>query len=327
MTDDITTQNWFNQEYGHEEVVGMDLVCPTQGAPLFSALADVRGFRHTSVTQYPTTWYSGNYEMVTSVEFCETNPNILATANYNYNGYGGVAISTDNGQTWNSINSPTNSSYGGKLAISANDPNNIIWTPLNEPIYFTSNGGKSWAKSSGLPSSSFYSSVWNWNKYLCADKVNDNTFYVFDNGAIWMSTDGGNTFNRQTKSPGTTQWFVLVKSAPNSAGEVWVLNGNTLYQSTDSGQTLNQINTISNVLLFGFGIGKQGSNYALYVYGSVNTNNQWIYRSDDSGKTWTQLTNATEPIGDSPNLLEGDRQTYGVVYVSTNGRGIFYNIV
>jgi hypothetical protein len=49
-----------------------------------------------------------------------------------------------------------------------------------------------------------------------------------------------------------------------------------------------------------------------------------IFRSLDRGKTWISIGSKQNPIGCEPNVMEASWQQFGLVFIGTNGRGIYY---
>lgn len=85
---------------GLEETAVNDLASPPSGAPLLSALGDVGGFRHTSLTEVPSMMYtSPNFTSTTSLDFAETKPDVVVRAG-NLDSGPHIAFSTDNGANW-----------------------------------------------------------------------------------------------------------------------------------------------------------------------------------------------------------------------------------
>jgi photosystem II stability/assembly factor-like uncharacterized protein len=62
----------------------------------------------------------------------------------------------------------------------------------------------------------------------------------------------------------------------------------------------------------------------MYLYGNVADLDDGIFRSLDRGKTWTRIGSRSKPIGNSPNVMEASSQQFGLVFIGTNGRGIYY---
>jgi hypothetical protein len=68
-----------------------------------------------------------------------------------------------------------------------------------------------------------------------------------------------------------------------------------------------------------------GSSYsaAVYVVGTIN--GVWgVWRSDDAGANWTRINDdATRFAG--IGVIAADQNIYGRLYISGNGRGVFYS--
>ena len=97
-----------------------------------------------------------------------------------------------------------------------------------------------------------------------------------------------------------------------------------LYVSSDTGTSFTKIPTEQRAHLFAFGKPEVGSTImTLFVYGRINGENG-IFRPVDKGKTWIRINDETQKVSNVPNSMEGDRQTFGRVYIGTNGRGIYY---
>jgi len=159
-----------------------------------------------------------------------------------------------------------------------------------------------------------------------ADPVNSNKFYVYDNGTIRVSTNGGANF-----SPTATiaQWgSTLLRTAPGREGDVWVaLNGSGLARSTNSGSSFSNIANVSYAGAVGFGKAMSGSSYpTVFIWGTVGTGKRGIYRSTDAGASWVRINDDTHQFGGPGNgsLITGDMNTEGRVYMSSVGRGLVY---
>ncbi len=64
----------------------------------------------------------------------------------------------------------------------------------------------------------------------------------------------------------------------------------------------------------------------IYLYGTVN-GKDGIFRSLDFGKEWQDITPTEKVgIGCDPRVLEASKQHSGLVFIGTNGRGIYYGI-
>ena len=169
---------------------------------------------------------------------------------------------------------------------------------------------------------------WYWSQPLAADKVNGNTFYYYSDGKVYRSDNGGASFSIVNSSLPSENWSML-KTVPGSR-EVWVsLNGYGLYRSIDGGITFVRNAKVERAYLFAHGKPQAKSTIpALYLYGKITGMDvhaaSGIFRSLDNGNTWTSIGSPHMPIGDDPNVMEASSQQFGLVFIGTNGRGIYY---
>jgi photosystem II stability/assembly factor-like uncharacterized protein len=189
----------------------------------------------------------------------------------------------------------------------------------------TTDGGASWSKVSGLPNGP--EGPWYWGQPLVADKVDGNSFYYYNEGKVYRSTDGGESFSLVNSSLPTSKWdWYSLKTVPGVQDEVWLsLDWNGLFRSTDGGKTMTKLSSVERAHLFALGKPQAGSTTpALYLYGKVAGMEEGIFRSLDRGETWTSIGSPQNPIGGEPNVMEASWQQFGLVFIGTNGRGIYY---
>lgn len=321
---------WTNYEKGHEELVTFTLVSPPSGPPLLSGVADVDGFYHDNgLDAYPSrTLGPGSpgipFQDTYSIAYCEKVPSQMvrvggARQHSTYTG----ATSTDGGLTWNQFTSFPADTMPMRVAMSATNPSLFVVTVSGGQSLHTADGGAFWASVSGLPSGA--EGPWNWSQPLVADKVDGNTFYYYADGKVYRSTDGGLSFGIVNSSLAAESWHSL-KTVPGVKGEVWVsLNWKGLYRSTDGGVKFDKIAGVERAYLFAFGKPQTGSTIsALYLYGKITGMGEGIFRSLDRGQTWIDIGDPKQPVGNDPNVMEASRQQFGLVFIGTNGRGIYY---
>jgi xyloglucan-specific exo-beta-1,4-glucanase len=322
---------WSNYEKGHEALVSFALVSPPYGSSLLSGMADVDGFNHNNgLDAYPDEQLGGKssprFQDTYSIAYSESIPLQMVRVGGNRwnNTYTG-ATSTDGGLTWTKFSSFPDNTIPLRVAMSATNPNLLI-TIISEgqPIR-TTNGGTSWSPVSGLPNGP--KGPWYWGQPLAADKVNGNTFYYYSSGKMYRSNNGGASFSIVNSSLPIEGWSML-KTVPGISSEVWIsLNWKGLYRSTDGGMRFTKIVGVERAYLFAFGKPQTGSKIpALYLYGKVTNLGEGIFRSLDNGKTWISISDLNKPIGGEPNVMEASRQQFGLVFIGTNGRGIYYGI-
>ncbi|MBU7582881.1 MAG: hypothetical protein KAF91_08215 [Nostoc sp. TH1S01] len=331
QTTNINAQEpvWSNYETGHEQVVSFALVSPPKGSLLLSGVADVDGFNHgQNLNAYPDSRFGGKigpwFQDTYSIAYSESDPLRMVRVGGNRwnNSYTGV-ISTDGGQTWKQFASFPRNTIPLRVAMSAIYPNIFVTiTSEGQPIR-TINGGVSWSGVLGLPNGP--KAPWYWGQPLAADKVNGYSFYYYQNGKFYRSSDGGASFSMVNSSLPSEGWS-MVKTVPGVNSEVWVsLNWKGLYCSTDGGTKFAKLPGVERAYLFAFGKPQPGSKIpSLYLYGKISYMGDGIFRSLDMGKTWKNISDPLNPIGNEPNVMEASNQQFGLVFIGTNGRGIYY---
>jgi uncharacterized protein (TIGR03437 family) len=332
-----------------EELVVEDIKVPplAGGADLFSAVADMIGFRHASRDAVPgATLGAINYvAQGTSVAYCASQPQYMAWVGWDEAvGWqaGMTGYSSDNGQTWTPFAS-TSPGSAGKIAMSATDPTRLVWAPTHSltPQYST-DAGHTWqpcrlSGGNALPGSWQLSNEW-WNgNVLAADRVDGNRFYYYDNGAFYFSLDGGATWQAGNSTWPTTlpvQYTILVNIVPNpaTAGDVWLsmaANENQpgrfpLFHSIDGGNTFAVVGSVDSANFVAFGKGTDAGP-AIYIHGRAGgATADAIYRSLDLGTSWAQVSDPAQQQFGNISALEGDMRQADLVYAATSGRGIFY---
>lgn len=320
---------WTSYEQGHEEVVVFALAAPPKGPLLLSGVADVDGFVHDKgLDTYPTKSFSDTgaaFQDTYGIAYSESNPLHLVRigGRRQQERRSGGATSTDGGLTWKEFQSfpegmPT------YVAMSATDPNLFVVTRSRSQPVRSTDGGATWNPVLGLPKGE--KGPWNLPpQSLVADKVDGKTFYYYSEGKVYRSTDEGASFEVVNKDIPKNRWHTI-QTLPGVKGEVWLsVNDEGLYRSTDAGKTFARIPAVEEAYLFDFGKSQIERNPpALYVYGKLSQQGSGIFRSLDLGKTWTRIGNPQRPIGNDPTVLIASRQKFGLVFVGTAGRGVYY---
>ncbi|WP_051382871.1 hypothetical protein [Gloeobacter kilaueensis] len=335
QTADFTAQPtiWRNAVGGIEQTVTFGLSAPASGPLLVSAIADLDGFVHDrGLDAAPSQTFGGRsgpwYQDTYSLDSDPAAPLQLVRVGGNrwQNPYqGGVAVSGDGGRTWRSSGSFPAGTIPLRVAMATGNPSRFVVVTSNGLPLFTSNGGQTWQPVSGLPLGP--TGPWYWGQPLAADRVEANTFYYYSGGTVYRSDDGGERFASLTSTL-PAQDGALLKTAPGRQGEVWLsLDGEGLYHSIDAAHSFQPIASVQQAHLFALGKPAPGSTVpALYLYGSVVGLGSGIFQSLDAGQSWTSIGNFALPIGDAPNTMEASWQRFGLVFVGTNGRGIYYGM-
>jgi photosystem II stability/assembly factor-like uncharacterized protein len=252
-------------------------------------------------------------------------PNLFYIAAVN----GGVWKTTDTGHTWEPIFDSQDTGSVGAIAVAPSDPN-IIYVGsgegLQRPDLATGNGvykstdaGKTWAHL-GLPDAQQITAI-------LVDPQDANRVFVAVQGhpygpnperGVFRSNNGGQSFEKVLYKdenigaadlafdPSNTQtiyavlWAARVAPWEIRSGESFVAPGSGLFKSTDGGSTWHPVTKGLPASDDG-GLGRIGVAVALSqphrVYATVEAKKgAGVYRSDDSGESWT-LVNSDRRIG------------------------------
>ncbi|MFF1508242.1 RICIN domain-containing protein [Streptomyces sp. NPDC058326] len=307
------TSHWAMGARGLEETALMDAIAPPGGATVITAMGDQGGFRHEDLTKVPAGRLS-NPMMTnsTDIDFAQSNPSVMVRV-----GRGGTrdgAYSTDGGISWNGFKTePVAGAQDGRVALSA-DGSAIVWTQAGQGPYRTTDKGTRWSRVSGLGTGAV----------VVADRSSARTFYSLSGGTLHVSTDGGATFTaRATGLPADGR----LTAVPGVAGDLWIAGGGQgLLHSTDGGRTFTRLTTVKSASALGFGKAARGASYqSLYMIGTVK-DVTGVFRSTDKGATWLRVNDDAHQWGSigGVGVITGDPDTFGRVYVGTNGRGLQY---
>ncbi|RSM87522.1 carbohydrate-binding protein [Kibdelosporangium aridum] len=301
--------HWTVPVKGLEETAVLGLVAPP-GGKLISALGDIGGFRHDDVNKVPAGASSGpRFTNTTGIDFAQAKPNIVVRVGYGHEERG--AYSADGGVTWTPFaGAPVSAAGGGTVAISA-DGGTVVWTASGQVPSVSTDWGKTWKASSGLPSGAA----------VVADRSTAGTFYALSGGTLFASTDGAKSFTARAKGLAGER----LKAAPGNAGDLWIAGGGGLSHSTDGGASFTKLSGVQGAVAVGFGKAAPGARYhALYLIGTVS-GVAGIFRSTDGGTAWVRINDDRNQYGGAVGgVVTGDPEVYGRVYVGTNGRGVLY---
>lgn len=311
-TDSGGTSHWSVGARGLEETALADAIAPPGGAALITSLGDQGGFRYDSLTQVP----SGRLENPailhsSDIDFAQSKPSMMGRV-----GRAGAqdgAYSTDGGRSWNGFKGePVGSADSGHIAIAA-DGSTIVWTEAGQAPYRSTDMGAGWSRVNGLVA----------DAVVVADRSSAGTFYSLAGGTLYVSTDGGATF---TARAGNLPDGKLV-AVPGVAGDLWIAGSyKGLLHSTDGGRSFSTLGSVKSASGLGFGKAAPGTDYqALYLIGTVK-DVAGVFRSTDKGATWLRVNDDAHQWGNFADMgiVTGDPDTYGRVYVGTNGRGLQY---
>ncbi|KJA29887.1 carbohydrate-binding module family 1 protein [Hypholoma sublateritium FD-334 SS-4] len=287
---------------GIEETSIQGLISPPSGPSLLSAVGDIGGFVHTSLTVSPQTGFiNPTWATTADIDFAGNNPtNIVRIGTGDSSTGKQVAISTNSGITWNQDYGAADNVTGGKVAFSANG-DTVLWqTNGNGPLV------------------SQYTNAFT--------ALNNSIFYGAAGSSFYLSTDGGKTFAPQGSLGASTSPVKVVVNL-NVTGDVWVSTDAGLFHSTNLGSTFTAVPGITQAWAIALGAPISAGKYPS-VFAAANIGSVGYFRSDDGGVNWVQINDVAHGFGSaSSNVLTADPRIYGRVYIGTNGRGIFFGDV
>jgi xyloglucan-specific exo-beta-1,4-glucanase len=167
---------------------------------------------------------------------------------------------------------------------------------------------------------------------------NGTTFYYWDNTFFYYSTNGGATWTASAATGFPSDiTSVTIASNPAVYGDVWMafarngccgtadVNGNPLYHSTDGGMTFQTVAGVDICDKIAFGMGNAAQTPFIYILGrTAGALRDYIYKSQDGGQTWIQITNPDTQAMLNVAQMEGDMRTPNLLYLAVAGRGIWY---
>ena len=305
---DATPATWTFTVDGLEETVPLGLVS-REGRPLVSAIGDYDGFVHEDPARHGRI-HAPQIGTTTGLAAAGSRPDIMARVGDS------LLLTRDGGASW--TRTAALEGKRGQVALSA-DGATILHTPQRSSVTWRStDGGAGWTRVAGLAAPDLRPQ---------GDPLDSKAFYAYDangSGALLASRDGGASFAaRASLPPGGSR---LLRTAPGRKGDLWVaLKGGGLARSVDSGQRFAMLPGVGYCGAVGFGKAAPGAAYpAVYMWGEAGGGKRGIYRSLDAGAHWTRINDDAHQYGGPGDgqFIVGDMNRFGVVYMSTAGRGI-----
>jgi xyloglucan-specific exo-beta-1,4-glucanase len=303
---DAVPTTWTFDVKGLEETVPLNLVS-IPGGPLVSVIGDYDGFLHTDLGRYGQI-HKPTMGTTTGLAVAGADTSAMVRVG------GAMYLTRDQGASWSKA--AVIKGAKGQAGMSA-DGRVILHNPENSLTTWRSvDAGASWSAVTGLDSA---------NVRPVGDPVNPEKFYVVDNGALRVSVDGGKSFAPAAALAQLASKVLRV--APGREGDVWVaLRSGGLARSLDSGASFSRFANVSNCTAVGFGKAAAGASYpTVYIWGTVD-GVRGAFRSTDLGANWIRINDDAHEYGGPGNgqFIMGDMNTFGLVYMSTAGRGIVY---
>jgi hypothetical protein len=269
-----TKPTWNEMVNGIEETATLSLMTPPPGASysLLNSSGDIGVHVHTNLLATPTRNTGHVFANGISTDMAWENPSyIVAIGSAHWGGENkGALYSTDSGASWTAFATLhpaglTNQSDSSSLAVLKT--NHVIWAPNNAVPAYTTNNGASWTYSNlpALPDG------WGRAYRLAADRKNANKVYAYDSGGGWWVTQPGPRF----------------------------------FTSTDGGSTFTASTQFSSLQPRSEFFGTASMAVNPYSEGHIwLVDGHSIYRSFDSGASWTKLTAAASVWGANTNIPE-----------------------
>lgn len=211
---------------------------------------------------------------------------------------GGLWKTTNNGSSWtcltdsndvmgvSSIIIPSDYATSNTIYIATGDRD--AWDNRSIGVLKSTNGGQTWNTTALTYTLASNTMV---NKLLL-DPNNNNTILAATSNGLYKTTNGGTTWSTQL----TSTDFIDIEFKPNSTSTIY---GSTtdgkIYVSTNSGSTWSQkLNTGYRIEL---AVTPNNSNMVYAVVAASNNGLQAIYKSTNSGASFSSIYNSTNLLG------------------------------
>ncbi|MDE7165817.1 MAG: hypothetical protein K2O17_02185 [Bacteroidaceae bacterium] len=295
---------------GLEETVPLNIVSVT-GAPLAVTIGDYDGCLYADVTQY-------NKRFTPSMG--STGAFAIAARNVKVmlRGAGELYLSLNGGTSWVKKNKPVSDKGISSCAVSA-EGTMLIARPSDNRPYYSLDKGATWKELTASPSGT----------NIFADPVNNNVFYGMNGSTFYIHLydPESDTFTTKTRTvTGVTGRMCVIDG---KAGDVWLPRGSsgvTHLTGCDTGSPTVKNIAMSSCTCIGAGKAKEADGYpSLYIWGRKNAAQRLgLYRSNDMGAKWERINDDLHQFGGPGNaqIVSGDMNEYGRVYMSTVGRGV-----
>jgi len=229
-------------------------------------------------------------------------------------GSGGMAIlkSIDGGDNWTGIKLSPEVQYGDtfSVAIDPTDPD-IHYAGgyyydgdnLHSKVYKTTDGGGSWIDITG--------SINGYPYAIAIDATNPSRVYVGTSWGIFRSTDGGQTWQRNS---GYAYAYSLAID-PLDSDIIYAGYNNSCYKSVNGGVNWSR-----------YSIGLHGRCYRILAYSDSPTrvfygSNAGIYKSEDSGISW-EASHSGIKANQIPSLAVSPSSP-NIIYAEATANGMF----
>lgn len=297
---------------GIEEFAVLELASAPGGSELFVGVHDDSGFTFSSAsdlnTSPQTAWNNPMFVGSSGVDFAGNDVSRVVRVG-NVEGEQQLATSSDGGVTW-TISAAGTTQAGGSVALSA-DADTVLWSTASDGVQRSRDQGA--LAPVDLPAGAA----------IASDKRENDVFYA---GAdvFYVSNDTAQTFAPGGVLQGASH-VRHVAVHPTEAGDVWASTDVGIFHSTDFGRSFDKVSgDVTNTWQVALGVGASGWN--VYAFGDGEAGAK-LYGSADGGATWVDVQGEIGFGAIDANKIAGSANVPGLVYVGTNGRGVFYTEV
>jgi len=240
---------------------------------------------------------------------------------------GGIWKSTDAGSTWAVLSDHLPQIGVSGIAIDYNN-SNIIYIATGDDdagdsysvgVMKSTNGGTTWT-TTGLNTSNSPSSM----NEIYMHPANSNMLWVATNNGVYKTINGGTNWSNLNGTSGLNIKDIKIK--PGSPNTIYAVTSNTLYISTDAGENFTNSGVGSGLPLSSrrivLGTTLDNTNAVYILSAATNNGFQGIYKSTNSGVSFTQVSNLAS-VGD---IFDGSGQAwYDLAFtVSSSNEDEFY---
>jgi len=235
---------------------------------------------------------------------------------------GGLLKTEDGGATWRVLPYTGVTRDPAVVEVDPVDPDIVYAGGFIEPhagactAVRSTDGGATWSCMEALGSRNFSA--------LAIDPRHPRNLYAESNEELFHSTDRGVTWTILPRPP---SGFSRLEVDPFRSERLYAIAGNTLFRSDDGGQTwtiqfvAQPTGSVHDILL-----DPQRKNriWLTAEYGDFNSykSTSRVFRSDDAGEHWTEVSRGLRP-GTVILELAADPSDADVIYAGTRGQGLY----
>ena len=351
------TIRWTSVTAGQESFMPRALVAIPGKDQLSIGTLDKIGVTSTDFSNYPgQTWDKDHHSDTHCLEYSGQNPlfQVKMTKRWGFDLTDYSGYSEDGGLTWTRFGAAEKSTTPdgltwGSIAVAAKNTKNLVWASRTTgKLAVSHDRGDSWrivdfAKAGldpkwGTGEYSFGWDVWHAPMFATGDRVQDGTFYVYQQRpgsdasgkprpTLLITRDGGQSWSGSSAIKDGS-YHGKLNAVPSQAGHVFFAYGGDLdgglFQSKDFGKTAQALGGFTRASCVGFGQAAPGKTYPA-IYTQALKDGQWgVFRSIDGGQSFQKISDY--PLGINQNIaaMTGDMARYGRVYAAFAAYGVAY---